>query len=351
MLSWADVDVFPIAPLTIAAAEDLITRLEFNEKVKGNFTKLLRKDLFRTHYEFVSVPLLCTIMLLTYSDSGYISKNRHEFFEDAFTALWSKHDGRKDDFERHRYTGLQKNEFSKILTAFAMSSYSSADYNMRESHFHRHFEAAIRLSGVSCKEEDFLQDLTISTSLAVQDGPYIRFCHRAFQEYFSALFICEVNDAIVGRLTEEILDRLETDNVLSFVLSINDEKIEKNWILPSVSMISDFVEASDRDLDGYARVIIEGDDEISRTMYKIRVLYQFDPPFQLLASAYDAARDMRIPVSRVVGLGEKPNLFQRDRRNFVYWTERLISKYERRSSALDELIDRTQLEAKTETES
>jgi len=350
MLSWADVDVFPIAPLTIAAAEDLITRLEFNEKVKGNFTKLLRKDLFRTHYEFVSVPLLCTIMLLTYSDSGYISKNRHEFFEDAFTALWSKHDGRKDDFERHRYTGLQKNEFSKILTAFAMSSYSSADYNMRESHFHRHFEAAIRLSGVSCKEEDFLQDLTISTSLAVQDGPYIRFCHRAFQEYFSALFICEMSDTLVGRMIEEISDRMETDNVLPLVLSINDEKIEKHWILPSMKMIAAFVETADRDVDTYARTIVgEGEAtsgiDIFNTMYKIRILYQFDPGFQLLRSAYDAARDMKIRVNRM-GKG----VFERDRRNFLNLTQRLMAKYERRSSALDELLSRSEHDTRIQSE-
>jgi hypothetical protein len=56
-------------------------------------------------------------MLLTYADCGRIAKHRHEFFEDAFTALWSKHDARKQSFERNRYTGLSKSDFLRVEVA------------------------------------------------------------------------------------------------------------------------------------------------------------------------------------------------------------------------------------------
>jgi hypothetical protein len=353
IFSWADIVACDIAPLDAAAAADLVKRLQFDEKVKASFITLLHKDLFRTHFDFVSVPLLCTIMLLTYSDSGYISSSRHEFFEDAFTALWSKHDGRKDGFERHRYTGLQKNEFLKLLSAFAISSYNSADYNMKDVQFHHHFETAIRLSGATCKEEDFRQDLTTATSLGIEDGPYTRFCHRAFHEYFSALFICEMSDALVERLIDEVSDRLETDNVLPLVLSINDEKIEKHWSLPRMRMISAFVEAMDGDLDRYAHAVVREEAisgaDVSIAMYKIRILYQFDPGFQLLKPAYYAARDMRIHPRRLRG-EQGSNVFERDRKNFLNLTGRLIAKYERKTSALDELLSRTELEAGIKSE-
>ena len=171
--------------------------------------------------------------------------------------------------------------------------------------------------------------------ILIQEGPYIRFCHRAFQDYFAALFICEASDSIAGRLIEEISDRFETDKVFPLVLSINDEK-EKRWILPDVKMISDFVKAT-HDTDRYARAIVGGIEDISNVMYKIRVLYQFDPPFPLLKAPYDAAQDMKIRISRLVRQDAKFNLFERDRKNFIHWAERLIIKYERRSSALDEL--------------
>jgi predicted NACHT family NTPase len=146
-------------------------------------------------------------------------------------ALWSKHDLRKDGLERQRYSGLQKTEFLRLLSAFAISSYTAADYDMREAQIERHFKAAVQLSGVNCDEEGFLKDLTVSTSLAVYDGPYIRFCHRTFQEYFAAVFLCGVDDSFVEALIEEVSDRLETDNVLPLMLSMNAAKIEKHWAL------------------------------------------------------------------------------------------------------------------------
>ena len=131
--------------------------------------------------------------------------------------------------------------------------------------------------------------------ILIQEGPYIRFCHRAFQDYFAGLCICEASDSIAGRLIEEISDRFETDKVFPLVLSINDEK-EKRWILPDVKMISDFVKAT-HDTDRYARAIVGGIEDISNVMYKIRVLYQFDPPFPLLKAPYDAAQDMKIRIA------------------------------------------------------
>ncbi len=150
MDSWS-VDIRAIAPLDLCSAQGLIARLPFDEKVKGDFVELLQRSLFRTHYEFVSVPLLCTIMLLTFSATGHIANSRHEFFEDAFAALWSKHDGLKPGFERHRYTGLQKNDFLRLVSAFAASSYNHGDFNMRETQIRRHFRAATQLSGLPAK--------------------------------------------------------------------------------------------------------------------------------------------------------------------------------------------------------
>ena len=211
MRSWA-VDIRPIAPLDLDAARALVAPLPFDAMVKKEFGELLNGSLFRTHYEFASVPLLCTIMLLTFSSSGHIANSGHEFFEDAFGALWSKHDGFKPNFERHRYTGLQKSEFLRLLAAFAVSSYSEGDYNMREAQFRRHFRHATRLSGVNCKENDFLQDLTLSTSLAIQDEPYVRFCHLSFHEYFAAVFVCDA-DEWVAEIIEDLSDRLETSGL------------------------------------------------------------------------------------------------------------------------------------------
>jgi hypothetical protein len=104
--SWRLFHEWTIDPMDLSQVESLLGKLNFLISVKSSFLLLLQKGLYDSHFEFVSRPLLCVIMLLTYSDSGRISNYRHEFFEDAFTALWSKHDGRKEGFERTKYTRL-----------------------------------------------------------------------------------------------------------------------------------------------------------------------------------------------------------------------------------------------------
>jgi hypothetical protein len=286
--------------------------------------------------------LLLTIMLLTFADCGRIADNRHEFFEDAFIALWSKHDNRKDGFERDRFTRLQKSEFLRLLSAFAASSYSAGDYELRDGQFRRHFVSAEKLSGVSCKEDDFLKDLTISTCLMVEDGPYVRFCHRSFQEYFAAVFVADTDDEWAGDLIDELSDRIETDNVLPMLLSINEEKIEKHWVLVHVRKIVAAIKTHPLNGQSYAGMAVGKDSsfmDVFASMLKVRLLYTFQPDIQTLLSAFDATAHMHASETRLLPHDAAVSrLFKRDRNNFEQLLARLELKYSRKSSALQALL-------------
>ena len=212
-------------------------------------------------------------MLLTYSDSGRISNYRHEFFEDAFTALWSKHDGRKEGFERTKYTGLEKTDFLRLLSAFAISSYRDSDFNMRQNQFRYHFRLASDLTGTKCSEDNFRKDLLISTSLAVEEGQYLRFCHRTFHEYFAAVFICNTTDEACRKLVDDLSSRVETDYVLPLVKSMAPEKIECDWVAPRVDKILSELESIGTDGDKYGELAVKGFDqdlEIPKIMSTVR---------------------------------------------------------------------------------
>jgi hypothetical protein len=75
-LSLTDINVYDIDRLTLDSAVSLIGKVEFDPTTKERFIELLKTRLFFTHYEFASVPLLCTIMLLTFFDSGHIAADR-----------------------------------------------------------------------------------------------------------------------------------------------------------------------------------------------------------------------------------------------------------------------------------
>jgi hypothetical protein len=348
--SWSQFEVRAIAPLSRDEAIDLVDKLEFHPQVKRKFKGLLRTGLFKSHKELVSVPLLCTIMLLTYAETGYIAKHRHEFFEDAFNALWSKHDGRKDGFVRERQSGLKKSEFLRLLSGFAMSSYSSADYDIREASIDKHFNTAVRLSGISCEQENFLQDFTTATSLGIFDGPYLRFCHRSFQEYFTAVFLSQVEDEVVGQLIEEVSDRLETDNVLPLLLSINPEKLEKYWVEKRLDCIErkicqlDFKQYGVWVRDSYIR-----EPELYKMMSQIRFLYRLGEGIKYMEAALDAHRHIsfsegRVIDPRVLSRGRTideswSQLLEQDYLNFMELAERIRNKYVNKSSAISELLN------------
>ena len=109
---------------------------------------------------------------------------------------------------------------------------------------------------------------------------------------------------IAERLMDEISDRLETDAVLPLVLSVNDEKIERHWVLPKAKMVSKFIASTKADLESYARIAVGADrasakTAISEAMNEIRILHKFDPTLHILRPAYDAAQGMNIRVRKL----------------------------------------------------
>ena len=87
---------------------------------------------------------------------------------------WSKHDARKHGaYEREKYTGLDRNDFMRLLCAFCASSYVTEHFSMRESDFAYHLSRAKKLTDIVAKEEDFVRDMTISTSPSCIRGAHI----------------------------------------------------------------------------------------------------------------------------------------------------------------------------------
>jgi hypothetical protein len=205
-------------------------------------------------------------MLLTYSDAGRISRKRHEFYEDAFNALWSKHDARKQaGYEREKYTGLDKNDFAALLSAFCASSYISEHFSMRETELNSHFNRAKQLTGISAKEDNFVKDMLTSTSLLVSEGNIYRFAHRSFQEYFCARYVLTLSDDDIRNGIEAVSSRYATDTVLDFLFSMNNERFETTWIIPRLETIVLRLEGSERSVASYRNLFVSVDGEFLRS--------------------------------------------------------------------------------------
>lgn len=67
-ITYSKFSIFDIEPLTKSQALSLIDKLDFWDlAAKKSFTEALDRQLYNSHYQFASNPLLLTIMLMTYS--------------------------------------------------------------------------------------------------------------------------------------------------------------------------------------------------------------------------------------------------------------------------------------------
>lgn len=172
-------------------ATELVRRLPEDEELKEKFISDLHKDLFNRHKSFLSNPLLLSIMLLTYGISADIPKKLSIFYNQAYEALFQRHDAIKGGFQRDRHCDLDIQDFSRVFSAFCILTLDKRLFQFSRSDAISYLDKAKDLVNITVNSEDFLEDLLQSICFLVEDGLLLVFAHRSFQEYFSAKFICD----------------------------------------------------------------------------------------------------------------------------------------------------------------
>lgn len=325
-------DTKQILPMSLPASVKLIMKLPADTQQKEKFSELLSIRLYETRTKFASVPLLCIIMFMTFSYSGRISERQVEFYEDAFQALWIRHDSRKDNFERTRYSGFGKAAFLKLLSAFAGAAYTENAYEFKDTSFSKYFEFATAFTSLKCDEENFKKDLVETTCLLTYDGPFLKFPHRSFQEYFAALFISSLDDKQMTSVIAAISDRMDTDAVLPLLLSISPEKVQSNWIIPNITYIITKLKPFVQDTDEYCKLLISLKD-IQETMKRIRYIYNFSPNSLEITSHLNSFDKLKIKLNSLPNSHPDRTIFIQDMNNFEKLLDRLSKIYHTRSDA------------------
>jgi predicted NACHT family NTPase len=186
--SWNEFYVSEIQPLSKAQIILLVEKMQFDPATKANFLKQIDARLYKTHGEFLSNPLLCTMMLMTFNEFEEIPSKMYIFYARAFEALFTRHDKTKTFFKRKFYTTLAEDDFKRLFSTFCLFSYTDMKFAFNSVEVRKYIKSAIEYEQSGVSVDNFLKDLVESTSLLLKEGDNYSFIHRSFQEYLWRCF-------------------------------------------------------------------------------------------------------------------------------------------------------------------
>jgi len=207
--NWHSFIETDICTLTKSQSISLINKLDLDDQnLKEQFITVLEGNLYDTYTEFASVPLLLTIMLVTYKDNASIPKNLHDFYDKAFNTLFYQHDASKGSYQREIICNLNREGFRDVLTFFSFNSYYNNDYDFTEEELLIYLSNSLKKLGYG--EIDpikYLNDLEKSVCLLIKEGSQFKFIHRSFQEYFAALFLTNQDDEVQTKVIKSLIEK------------------------------------------------------------------------------------------------------------------------------------------------
>lgn len=270
---WDGFQEMKVQPLTIDEACELVQKLPFDEAVKGKFLDDLRMALFRRHKSFLSNPLLLSIMALTYQENANIPSKVSLFYEQAYEALFLKHDARKGAFRRNHRTLLDIQDFEKVFGAFCVQTYSKREFSFTYLEAIGYIKKAVAHVGLDVDPDSFLGDCKQGVCLLVDDGTNITFTHRSFQEYFVASYIHNADPITQRKLIHRFSSGLGQDNVMTLLWEINGSLVERELLIPELRNMFEEIGVTDQvEVEHYFRMleheIVEFEFEPGRSIWR-----------------------------------------------------------------------------------
>ena len=245
--AWQNFYVFTVCPLEKEQVLELIEKIDYDSDLKKHFKLAVERELFKSHRSFLSSPLLSSIMLLTYEQFAEIPTKRHIFYEEAFNALFKRHDATKAQFVRKTYANLALDDFRSFFASFCAFSYFDEKFSFLDQELDRYVDQSLKFNRISLKtQSNIIKDLRECVCMLQQDGLHNTFVHRSFQEYFCSAFLTSYNGPLIRNMIDKCARR-GRDEVLPMLFEMARDKLDREWTIPRIDeILSDMNELSDK---------------------------------------------------------------------------------------------------------
>lgn len=243
-IGWNQFSEYEIKKLNKNQALALINKLNYDDRVKRRFYRELKSYLYDTHKSFASIPLLLTIMLMTYEAGASIPNNLTDFYNQAFYTLYQRHDASKSGYKRELKAKLTPEEFRNILAYIGLKTFFEGKVDFDRTTLDDIITKYCLKNNLELKTNDIVYDATHSACMMLQEGVSLKFSHRSFQEYFAAVGVNQLDD----KLQKQILikwSEADRNNItahrtfMNALFTIQKERTFKNLCIPIIESMDE----------------------------------------------------------------------------------------------------------------
>jgi len=315
-----------ILPFSPSQVEEMIDRLDADDKLKFQFISKLNDGVYETHSDYIKTPILVIIMFITFCSIGRISDKRPEFYEDCFNALWEGHDLKKG-LERKKESDLDKAKFLRCFSEVSKLAYFEDKLSISDFDFCKYINSLNERLTYNINKDKFQNDLVYNVGFMLLDNNEMNYPHRTFQEYFTALYYTFVPDDFLKRDSRSLVYSYYQDTVIDILFRMSREKIEYNIIWPIIKKNYQYFEG-EFSVESYIGLFREADSYDETVFNMSRSIYGFKPDLDEIRVALHAMSDMiESSSSRYEVPSSFNNLLRRDFTNMSALARRLQHTY------------------------
>lgn len=142
--------------------------------------------------EFLSNPLMVSLLYKTYLRYRNIPNKKHLFYKRVYTVLYEEHDLTKNGYQHTKKSGLDIEEMKTVLSYLGWYFVKNEIVECTEKELINIIEKVLKrvFRDKKVRAIDFLEDILQAVPFFIKEGEYCRWTHKSFSEYFAACFIC-----------------------------------------------------------------------------------------------------------------------------------------------------------------
>ena len=202
------------------------------KEVADKIIEAIQKEENIAYHSFLANPLLLSMFILTFQTYSIIPTKKSIFYRQVFDTLYLIHDSvSKLSFTREMKSGLGKESFEDLLQVFSFISFFEGKITFNQQYLED------KLNLIKSKKENLkfenhllIDDLCVAINIMQKDGFEYSFPHRSMQEYFAAMYVCNLKidskEKFYNRFFEKITDLGNNYNNFFELL----EEVDKTYI-------------------------------------------------------------------------------------------------------------------------